>query len=785
MNHTLRFSSLFIILLLSASVWAQVGTQFWFAAPWMNSHHTGEAEFHVVLSAYEQDAHVRISQPANGNLLWNDTIVMAHSYLDLILVPKSDHKTLAETTLEAPYNEVSNRGLFISSDADISAYYQITHANGEAFTLKGENALGTYFVIMSQNKHKNYPNYNGYVSRNNSIQIVATEDQTEVTITPTNELLLAGGTTSKAPITITLNRGDTYAVQAASTAGDKHLIGTIVSADKPIAVTTADDSVEAGSGQDAVGDQLLSTDYAGTEYTVIPLTGLNYESLYILSLYPNTHVEIINDDDMTQLTLDTARQVQSYTIKKVTFIRADQPIQVFQFTNKQGESGGTVLPQMLCTGSRRVTYKRIPNSDWVIMNILTKTVNTPYFYINGNEIPAESFKLVPGTSGAWSYISLDVTKKPAAMPLELEATRGVFQLGVVDHASIPQGTITYGFFSNYGNASEIEVMSDDELVDSSLVICQGSAPVLVASAADGVSQFQWYRNGQLIYTGDTLDWTTVSGDYSGEYTVSGQSSECTVKDKFFRLHAVQMQKTIPLTHVVIEEGQSYTWPTNGKTYTTDTRDTVWLPVVVEDMPVIGCDTAEALWLQVHSNLEVTIDAPHEICGDDATFEIPYTKVRGAIARIEIIYSDDAAEAGWKAEDIRWNENTITLSVPDHVWANEYDATLVFFPASADADTLRFPIHWLVRYATGVFVQRWNDVLSVRNDRYNRDGLMPGYTFTAFQWYKNDEPIAGANTSYYYVGPNDILDYTARYYVLLTRSDGTQIRSCDYIPTPQQ
>lgn len=781
MNRILRCLPLFLFVLYVAPLRAQVGTEFWFAAPWMNSHHTGEAEFHMILSAYEQDAHVRITQPANADKLWADTVVMAHSYLDLILVPKSDHKILAETNLEAPYNKVSPHGLHITADADISAYYQITHANGEAFTLKGENALGTNFVVMSQNKHANQANYNGYISHNNSIQIVATEDQTVVTITPSAPLLLADGSSSTDPITVTLNKGETYAVKAASTEGAKHLIGTTVTANKPIAVTTADDSVVAGSGQDAVGEQLVSTDYAGTDYTVIPLANVSYESMYILALYPNTHVEVVNSKSSTPITLDNAGDMQSYTISEVTYIKADQPIQVFQFTNKQGESGGTVLPQMLCTGSRRVTYKRIPNSDWVIMNILTKTDNTPYFYINGNEIPAESFSPVPGTDNEWSYISLDVSSKPASMPLELETKRGVFQLGCVDHASQPQGTITYGFFSNYGNASEVEVYSNGDRVDSVLVICQGNAPELVASAVEGVSRFTWYRNGQLLCISDTLDWSTVQGDYSGEYTVSGYSDECTVTDKIFRLHAVQLQKTIPLTHIVLEEGESYTWPANGKTYTTDTRDTAWHAVVYKDIPVVGCDTAEALWIETHSTLDVKIDVPAEMCGDDHALVIAYTKIRGSIDHISVEFSQQATNAGWSAESVQITDNSVALTAPDHVWAGEYDATIVFYPTNADADTLRFPVHWLVRYATHVFVQRWNDVLSVRNDRYNREGLMPGYEFTAFQWYKNGEPISGANTSYYYVGPVETLDFDAYYSVELTRPDGTTIRSCEYKP----
>jgi hypothetical protein len=52
---------------------------------------------------------------------------------------------------------------------------------------------------------------------------------------------------------------------------------------------------------------------------------------------------------------------------------------------------------------------------------------------------------------------------------------------------------------------------------------------------------------------------------------------------------------------------------------------------------------------------------------------------------------------------------------------------------------------------------------------------------AFQWYKDGLPIVGATGSYYYTGPEEKLDFNARYSVLLTREDGTQIQSCEYQP----
>lgn len=528
-----RYSLLSLLLFACATVlMAQVDTEFWFAAPWMNSHHTGEAEFHIILSAYEKDAHVRISQPAWNNRTLADTTILAGSYCDLLIGPKTDHKIYAETNLEAPYNQVAPRGLFIQTDNHVSAYYQITHANGEAYTLKGRNALGTEFVVMSQMNYANYPSYNGYNSHNNSIQIVASEDNTVVTITPTVAIVQNDGTSSTAPITVTLNRGQTYAVKSASTAAAAHLIGTRVVATKPIAVTTSDDSVNASSGQDAVGEQLVPTDMAGTDYTVIPLTGSTTEYAYVLALSDNTTVTLTDGTGATPITLAAAGDWKAQKLTGVTYIQADKDIQVFQFTCRNGESGGTVLPQMLCTGSKHVTYKRIPKSDFCVLNILTQTANTAYVTMNGNAIPASDFLPVPGNEN-WSYTSLNVTQKPADMPVELEIQHGVFQLGVVDRATQPQGTLTYGFFSDYASTSPVHVTYETLDVDAALSVTEDDPVVLVASAADGVSNFAWYKDGVLIATGDTLLIESATEDNAGTYEVRAESDVCTVEYALF------------------------------------------------------------------------------------------------------------------------------------------------------------------------------------------------------------------------------------------------------------
>lgn len=707
---------------------AQQDTEFWFAAPWMNSHHTGEAEFHVMLSAYDHDARVRISQPANGGREYCDTVIRAHSYLDFTIAPRTDHKQYAETNIEAPYNRVAGRGLYIESDELISAYYQITHANGEAYTLKGRNALGTAFVVMSQTRYPNHADYNGYRSHNNSIQIVATENNTVVSITPSQPVVHDDNSASTTPITVTLNRGETYAVKASQTTGSGHLLGTKIESTHPIAVTTSDDSVEAGNGQDAVGEQLVPTDLAGTDYTILPGTG-NYESYYVLALEANTQIALSDQSGTRNEVLTGALDTYSSLVTRPTYIHSDKPVQVFQFTCQNGESGGTVLPSMFCTGSQHVTYKRIPNSDYTMLNILTPRSGVGYVSINGNEIDSTQFSLVPGTNGEWAYIRVDVTSKPASMPLEVESSRGVFQLGVTDHASIPQGSLTYGFFSDYNPASHISLYAGGLAVGDSYTVGEGEGMILIAGSAAGVGHFRWYKNGELIAEGDSLVLTDVALESAGEYTVTGESNICAVEDLVWQLE-------------------------------------------VTPKPAPPCPTAS-----------IRYDA--DVCADDGLLRVRLTTDGGRMASAEVLFTAEGHAAGLRDTLIDAPEGSIDIVLPDTLYANSYTATLRMLPEGDDCEVLEWPLEFTVQYSTAVLMQRWNDVLSVCNEKYNRGAGRAGYKFVGFQWHKNGQLLSGETGSYYYVGPDNELDFDAVYYVLLTREDGVVIRSCDFQPVRKE
>jgi len=218
-------------LFLSYYIYSQTDTEFWFAAPDISSNSASfDIPIFIRLSTLNQPATVTISQPANTTFV---PIVVNMAANSSATVDLSAFLILIEN---APPNCVLNKGIKIQSTTRISAYYEVAstycYCNPEIFALCGKNALGTLFYTPFQTFTNNSPSYNPLPYC--SFQIVATENNTLVTITPSQNVV---GNLAGAPYTILMDKGQSYSAQATSQAANQHLAGSKIVSDKPVAVT--------------------------------------------------------------------------------------------------------------------------------------------------------------------------------------------------------------------------------------------------------------------------------------------------------------------------------------------------------------------------------------------------------------------------------------------------------------------------------------------------------------------------------------------------------------------
>jgi len=475
----------FILLFLPLSVWSQADTEFWFVAPEVSSAH-GDRPIYVRLSTHNQPATVTIALPANPSFT---PIVVNLTPNSLQTVNLTPHINIIENN---PANTILDRGIHITSTTPVSAYYEVAHHNNPGiFPLKGNFALGVDFFIPSQNTF-----YNQHGSE--SFEIVATENNTTITITPTENVI---GHPANVPFTITLNRGQSFSVRATNTGSGGTLAGSRVVSDKPIAITISDDSIRppGGGGWDLAGDQLVPVDQLGTDYVVV--RGLaNIENVYILATANNTQV-FLNGSGGPAATLNAGQMFSTGIPGNSMSIQATEPVYVLHVSGSGSELGSTLLPHIDCTGSNAARFVRTTTSSFTMM-LITSAGNQNNFLLNGNAgiISGASFAPVPGAPN-WVAARLNMNSTgqvPIGVNL-LENTTGVFHLAILHNLG---GSSVYGYFSGYESL---------DLGDEEIFGCEGD--VITLDAGNTGNTYLWSdgsTNPSLAVTDSGLYWVEVT-----------------------------------------------------------------------------------------------------------------------------------------------------------------------------------------------------------------------------------------------------------------------------------
>ena len=568
------------------SLSAQIDSVFWFAPPWITESH-GHTPISICITSYDDPVTVTINQPANPSF----------TPFTFDLTPNSFRKIniselgLTESQFVTGYNNIYPYGICITSaGGDIGAYVQYDGSNSEAYTLKGRNALGTDFIIPMQFGYYNY----SYSNCSSTIEIIASEDNTEVFITPSQA-------TPEHPagveFSVTLMKGESYAIQASGRDGSQHLRNTIIHSTKPIAVNVSDDSVYL-SGWDLVGDQILPVSFAGTTYVAIKNDG--NDCLYFFPTEDDTHIYINGGEDPI-CTLNKGGEYAYRMSSTATLITSDKPILVFDLTAWSGEFGGTVLPQLECTGSRYVAFTPLRSNPKLTIVVRTEFVNDFTLTGTGTTLTAADFALVPGDT-IWSYCAKTISIGGGS-PLRITNSGGLFHVGVFDMSS---GTMSYSYFSDYQIQSnvKIQIASAEDGVAN---FCEGETINMTSIPGFGVEDVIWDGVNNLHLEGKDPVIPFAKTFHSGYYTVKGKSRfGCPVIPDTVLVQVHKLSKTN--LHAEICEGEVYPFGGKDRTRSALYRDTL--------QNVAGCDSIVTLDLVVHPK-QKTVEERY-ICEGDST-----------------------------------------------------------------------------------------------------------------------------------------------------------------------
>ncbi len=610
------FCTLLFVLTLSPLL-AQIDKEFWFVGPEASANH-GDKPVYVRVSTMENAANIKLRMPANPKFVPIQENILPYSTVSIRLDQIDGNNSWLDSIENRPADQVLRKGLLLTSDSYVTAYYEINNGSNPAiFPMKGKNGVGTEFYIPGQTDYPNHVN-NG----SEAFDIVATQDTTTITITPSIDIV---GHPANVPFQIVLHKGQSYSARTLITTAEASLAGSHVVSDKPIAITISDDSIVTG-GWDIIGDQLIPVNLLGMKYIVIKgfadnnPPNNNDERVYITATMDNTVVYI--DGDPVPVATLSASQQYDYAIppgSNTAFIHTSKPAYVYHLTGHSGEAGASILPQDSCTGSRNIGFNRSSNNAFALL-ILTRDGNQDYFTLNGDAgiITGANFNVVPGTNGEWVfYRQNNLTTAQVRLGANyLVNSHGKFHLGILNNVS---ASSEYGYFSDF---STLYLGSDAN-------ICPGDSMLL--DGGPYRDSYEWKKLISGVWTPVGTMQTYLVTD-TGYYACMTNGDFCTLLDtihiSFYPNATVNLgadQTICEGTTVTFSPGtfQNYLWSngTAATTMTTGIQDTVWVRVLNNN----GCIATDTVMVYVDSLplADHPVTGPVTVC-QGATGVIYYT-----------------------------------------------------------------------------------------------------------------------------------------------------------------
>ena len=416
--------------------------EFWFGVPQWNATWFTPQKLHFTGVSDTQSATYIIDMPADPGFTPITGIVPPNTARII------DMSSLISAITVQPTNTVVNRGLRIRVNGQMGAYYANENAsNYGTMPLRGPNALGTSFIIPGQDT---FSNSQAWGVASSMFVVTATEDNTVVTITPSQAIIGHG---ANVPFTVNLNKGQSYSAQATASTGN-HLAGSFVTSTNPVVVTYMDDLLGFGGAADNSGDQLVPIAKLGLEYVHLRANlNNNGELAYIFGSEDGTTVTIFDGTTTTTLVVNKGGLVKHLlpTGKDAASIKADKPVMVYKMGGYNTELGGGVLtPIADCKGTKAIAFQYPTVATQAVFNFVAPNTILNGFSLNGNTtlIQASDFTAIPGITG-WSYCRKTVTGVfTAGEVVSIKNTLGKFYFY---QNMFSGGGGDYSNFSDFGN----------------------------------------------------------------------------------------------------------------------------------------------------------------------------------------------------------------------------------------------------------------------------------------------------------------------------------------------
>lgn len=387
---------------------------------------------------------------------------------------------------------LENRGLLIET-ADTVALFAINHASatGDGTKVLPTQTLGTNYRVNA---------YHGLVGWSNQYKsemlIVATEDGTEVEVTPTAQTV--AGNLPGVPFLVNLDAGQSYQIQAAIETDD--FTGTTITASdisgscRPFAVFSGANCTGIPAGCiacDHIFEQNFPLESWGTTYYTVPFLGPGNYTYKVMADQNNTQVTV---NGGAPFILNAGETMETNNFLDAACIVGNKPMSVVQYMQSQSCSSGQSDPAMLILNDEsqkidNITFSTV-TSALLTQHNLNVIMETPYvnqLTLDGTPVPAASFSPYPACPGH-SYAQLPIT----AGSHTLDAQVGGFTAYV------------YGLGNFESYAYSVGSFSREPIIEVDTVLCTSDTVTL--AAPPGLFTPYWIAQSDLT---DTLHWGNI------------------------------------------------------------------------------------------------------------------------------------------------------------------------------------------------------------------------------------------------------------------------------------
>jgi hypothetical protein len=304
-------------------------------------------------------------------------------------------------------NAIDNKGIHVTSQLPVTVYglNQIPFTT-DAYLALPATLLGTDHIVLG---------YKGGAGGPSEFQVVAAQDSTQVTITPSQAAL---GRAAGVPFTITLNQMQTFELQGNDgTAGNIDLSGTIITSTKPIALfggaVCTNIPSESSLACDHIVEQIPATGAWGQNYLTVPLaTRTGGDTFRVIARDDGTVVKI---NGATVATLNRA-QIYQTLLSSSSFntISTSAPSLVAQYSNGTTFDNVTSDPFMMLIQATEqfensytvTTPAASPVAFTNFINIVAKSTETSSCLLDGAAVAGYAAIGGSGYSGVHVPVSI-------------------------------------------------------------------------------------------------------------------------------------------------------------------------------------------------------------------------------------------------------------------------------------------------------------------------------------------------------------------------------------------